>query len=529
MGKIYRRLVYVTLMTVISLLLFIPSTPYSKFLPNWVNDNVAKIVLGLDLQGGLHLVLKVDQDQAVKNNVLKLSKSLEDFLKKENAPFNAVQMEGMATVNVSFENEEGKDKLIKIIKEDFPRLGEASVSGNVISYTLSEEGINEIASFATNQALEKIRNRIDKYGVTEPLIQRQGKDEVVVQLPGVKNADRAIALIGQTALLEFKLVDESRDPSEALKTGVPFGSEILHEKSIDPVTGEETRTPYLVKTKTLLTGDYISDARVAFDPQFNEPYVSITFDKQGSKLFEEITARSVNKRMAIILDGNVYSAPVIREKISGGRASISGSFTYETATDLAIVLREGALPAPVEVVQNITVGPSLGKDSIDAGISAIVIGALLVLFFMAFYYRVSGIIADLALVLNIVMLMGAMAIFNATLTLPGIAGILLTMGMGVDSNVLIFERIKEELRSGKKTPRAAINAGFDRAWWTILDAHVTTLITAFVLFQFGSGPIKGFAVTLSLGILINLFTAFVGSKTIFDILTEKIGIKKVSI
>ncbi|MDP2690252.1 MAG: protein translocase subunit SecD, partial [Deltaproteobacteria bacterium] len=257
-------------------------------------------------------------------------------------------------------------------------------------------------------------------------------------------------------------------------------------------------------------------------------YVSIVFDSAGARIFERITTQNVGKRLAIVLDGNVHSAPQIREEITGGKAQITGSFTYEEATDLAIVLRAGALPAPVNIIQNVTVGPTLGADSIRAGVRAAVLGAALVLVFMVIYYRFSGAIADFAVFLNIVMLLGAMAWLNTTLTLPGIAGIILTMGMGVDSNVLIFERIKEELRSGR-TPRSAINAGYGHAWWTIVDSHVTTLITAAVLFQFGSGPIKGFAVTLSLGILINLFTSLVGTKVAFDIQSEKFRMKSLSI
>jgi len=271
-----------------------------------------------------------------------------------------------------------------------------------------------------------------------------------------------------------------------------------------------------------------TDARVSIDQQFNEPFVSITFDRVGARIFERITRENVKKRLAIILDDNIYSAPVIQERIAGGRAQVTGNFSMEEATDLAIVLRAGALPAPVDIIQNVTVGPSLGRDSIEKGVKATLIGGVLVLIFMVFYYRLAGVLADLALLLNIIMLLGAMAFFEATLTLPGIAGIILIVGMGIDSNVLILERIKEELGAGR-TVRSAIDAGYDRAWWTIVDSHVTTLITAFVLFQFGSGPIKGFAVTLSLGILTNLFTALIGTKVAFDIQSDKLRLRKLSI
>jgi preprotein translocase subunit SecD len=286
--------------------------------------------------------------------------------------------------------------------------------------------------------------------------------------------------------------------------------------------------PYLLKREALLTGDLLSEARVSLDQRYNEPYVSLRFNSVGAKVFEEATGAHVQDRMAIILDGNVYSAPVIREKISGGDASISGGFSIEEAQDLAIVLKAGALPAPVRMLQNVTVGPSLGQDSIEAGKKAGLIGSLLVIVFMVVYYRLSGLIANFALVMNIVLLIGAMASLEATLTMPGIAGIILAVGMAVDSNVLMFERMREELRAGK-TPRSAVDSGYHKAFWTIFDSHVTTLITSAVLFQFGTGPIKGFAVTLSLGVAINLFTALVGTKTVFDMVNQRREVRSLSI
>ncbi|NGZ99002.1 MAG: protein translocase subunit SecD, partial [Nitrospira sp. WS110] len=283
----------------------------------------------------------------------------------------------------------------------------------------------------------------------------------------------------------------------------------------------------VVKKRVMLTGDVLSDARVAIG-QFNDPYVSITFDSKGGQEFERITGENVKKRMAVVLDSTIYSAPVIQERISGGRAQITGTFTTQEANDLAIVLRAGALPAPLKIVQDLTVGPSLGQDSIDKGVRATLIAGILVVVFMVVYYRLSGLIADFALILNLVCLMGALSALTATLTLPGIAGIVLTIGMGVDSNVLIFERIREELRGGKAA-RSAIDAGYDKALLTIIDSHVTTLITGVALFLFGTGPIKGFAVTLCLGIAINLFTALVGTKVIFDLLHKKQKVEALSI
>jgi preprotein translocase subunit SecD len=363
-------------------------------------------------------------------------------------------------------------------------------------------------------------------------------------LPNRQDTGRAIDLVGKTAILEFKLLDDESPVAaqlpgmilpdkeeEVLKQNadkIPGGDEMLFGRVVNKETGVETKRVYLMKNQTLMTGEFLTEARVNIDQRYNEPYVSIVFNSTGAKLFEQITANNVKKRLAIILDDNVYSAPVIQERIEGGSAQITGSFSMQEAKDLAIVLRSGSLPAPMKMLQNVTVGPSLGRDSINAGIKAGLIGALLVIVFMIVYYRMSGVIADFALVLNIVFLIGVLSAFNATLTLPGIAGIILAVGMAVDSNVLMFERIREELRLGK-TSRAAIDSGYGKAFWTIFDSHVTTLITAIVLFQFGTGPIKGFAVTLGWGVLINLFTALIGTKTVFDLITSRWEMKKLSI
>jgi preprotein translocase subunit SecD len=353
----------------------------------------------------------------------------------------------------------------------------------------------------------------------------------VVQLPGVKEPQRAVELIGKTALLEFKLVDERTNDSkvmqDALAGHLPPDTEILYQKSTD-AKGNVSSLPFLMQKKTLLTGDSITSAEVQIGREMNEPYVSMEFDRVGSKIFSDVTGANVGRRLAIILDNNIYSAPRINEKIPSGKAQITGRFSMEEARDLAIVLRAGALPAPVRIIANVTVGPSLGQDSIKKGLRATLLGGILVVAFMIFYYRASGVVADFALLLNLIMLVGALSWFRATVTLPGIAGIALTIGMAVDSNVLMFERIREELRLGK-TPRSAIDTGYNKAFLTILDSHVTTLITAVVLFQFGTGPIKGFAVSLSLGVLINLYTALVGTKTVFDWITTRSDMKALSI
>jgi len=528
MKSIKLRLILLGIFTLIAIALFLPSTPVSHLLPSFWSDKIPKITLGLDLQGGMHLVLDVDKDKAVESYTQRLVNSIEGELRAKNIPYRYVKRKGIEGMTIGFFDENTRRQIAGVVKDEAQVFDEAGTSGNEVTYTLNAAETKRIKDWAHSQALETIRNRIDKFGVAEPLIHKQGQSEIVIQLPGLKDTKRAIALIGKTAVLQFRLLDESMSPQKAAAEGVPLGSEILYQEKKSSDGGPPVKIPFLVKKEVPLSGSSLSDARVAFDRQFNEPYVSLTFDSAGARIFERITRENVDRRFAIVLDGKVHSAPVIRETISGGRAQISGGFTRNEAVDLAIVLRAGALPAPVKIIQNVTVGPSLGADSIRAGIRAALLGGALVLIFMVIYYRASGLVADFAIFLNMIMLLGAMAWIHATLTLPGIAGMILTIGMGVDSNVLIFERIKEELKGGH-TPRSAINSGYDRAWWTVVDSHVTTLITAFVLFQFGSGPIKGFAVTLSLGILTNLFTSLVGTKVAFDIQSETMRLKKLSI
>ncbi|MDP2107257.1 MAG: protein translocase subunit SecD, partial [Desulfobulbaceae bacterium] len=361
---------------------------------------------------------------------------------------------------------------------------------------------------------------------------------------GVKDADRALTLIGQTAQLEFKMVVENnggldlnslinqavssgkwqkgqstKQLNMALSRDLPQDTQIYFDTFKDPQTNIETETPILIYNQVMMSGDMVADAQVRVGGTFNEPYVTLDLTGHGGKIFGQVTEKNVNKRFAIILDGNVKSAPVIREKILGGSAQISGNFTYEEATDLAIVLRIGALPAPVEIIQNLTVGASLGRDSIEKGLSSGILGTVLVIVFMLIYYRGSGAIACLAMVLNVILIFVGLAFMSATLTLPGIAGIILSIGMAVDSNVLIFERMREEFSIGKST-RSGIQAGYDKAFWTIVDSHVTTLITALALFLFGTGPIKGFAVTLSFGVIFNLFSTLFGSKLVYDYITS---------
>ena len=486
-----------------------------------------KIRLGLDLKGGMHLVLGVDMKKAVDAAVEKEITLLQGDLEEEKVDLDYIKRRDFNAFEIKVIIPEDLEKVKKVLRR-YSELELRDEGKDYVVVALKSSEIRRIKENAINQTLEVIRNRIDQFGVAEPTITRVGSDRVLVQLPGVKDPKRAIGIIGKTARLEFKLLDEEHSVQEALKKGVPPGDEILYGKRVDRTTDRVIKIPYLVKKRVLLTGDHITDARVKIDPMYNEPYVALNFDKVGAKIFARITKENVKKRLAIILDNVVYSAPVIQEPIPNGRAQITGRFTSQEAHDLAIVLRAGALPAPVKILENRTVGPSLGRDSIQKGVKAAIVGLVLVLLFVAGYYRLFGVLADVALLLNMVLIMGALSAFGATLTLPGIAGIILTIGMSVDANVLIFERIREELRLGR-TVRAAVDAGFSRAFITILDANVTTLIAALVLFQFGTGPIKGFAVTLSIGIVASMFTAIVFCKTVFDLVLDRFKVKSLSI
>ncbi len=487
-----------------------PKGALKKYLPS------DKIHLGLDLKGGMHLLLELDTSKMMDNLVNRKFDRLKDSMIRDGIRFLGLdRKENSITITI---RPEQKEKLNNLVGKEFSELkaGATKAEGENLQmeFAILDKESASIRDNAVTQALETIRNRIDQFGVSEPLIVKQGENQILVQLPGIKDPDRALELIGKTAQLEFKLVDEEN--AAKVSGAVPEGSEVLTMRTRNRETGIATTTPILLKKQSILTGELLTDAKVRIGGEFgNEPYVAIEFDDEGARIFDKVTGENVGKRLAIILDNTVYSAPVIRERISGGKASITGGFTMDEAKDLAIVLRAGALPAPVKVVQNITIGPTLGQDSIRNGITATIIGGLLVIIFMVVYYRWSGVVANIALALNLIYLLGAFSALKATMTLPGIAGIALTIGMGVDSNVLIFERIREELRLGK-TVRAAVDGGYAKAWVAIFDSHITTLITACVLFMFGTGPIKGFAITLIIGMIINLFTAVFGSKSIFD-------------
>ncbi len=500
-------------------------------LPQWWLETVDPIHLGLDLQGGMHLVVGVDVDKAVESRIDTIIDETESQLREKDIIYKRIERrQGDRLVVVVYDDEEGA-RVDALMTENYPSL-EAETFPAVGAYIekqyrLSDSEIQTIKDYAVRQALETMRNRVDEFGVSEPTLQLQSGYRILIQLPGIKDADRAIKLLGETARLEFKMVADNANVQDALAGNLPVGTQLLYERNVNTRTGAVTETPLVVNDKTVLSGDLLADANVGFDG-YNKPYVSIKFDSVGAKRFDQITAANVGKRMAIIMDGTVYSAPVINERIAGGRAQISGDFTLNEAKDLAIVLRAGSLPAPVEIMENRTVGASLGQDSIDKGINSIIVGGILVVIAMAVYYSFSGMVAVVALLLNLFFISAMLSLCGATLTLPGLAGIVLTVGMAVDANVLIFERIREELRLGK-APKLALQVGYEKAFWTIIDANVTTLLAALVLLQFGTGPVRGFAVTLSIGIVASLFTAMFASRVIFDFFLQGRNIKRLSI
>lgn len=481
-----------------------------------------KIHLGLDLKGGIHLVLQVNTEDALRAEVDAAMERLRQALTEKGFP-----PESMArtqdNLGFTFKPAANTDPavLTKVLDEKLP---EFTVSqGVTVSCRLQEAVVRDLRDMAVRQALETIRNRVDQFGVAEPVIQRQGNgDRIVVQLPGVDDPARVKDLIRATALLEIKPVVASADSEEALLA--PYGGKVPEDAMV--VTGDARdmtdrvigKRYYLLKKASVVTGRDLRSARRSQD-QFGQPAVAFTLTLEGGKKFGAYTGAHVGEQMAIVLDNKVYSAPVIKSQITDS-GIIEGSFTIQSAEDLALVLRAGALPASITYLEERTVGPSLGRDSVVRGVRSGLVGMALVMLFMLVYYRGAGINANVALLLNALLLLGAMAAFKATLTLPGIAGIILTVGMAVDANVLIFERIREELALGK-TVRNAVDLGFSRALATIVDSNLTTLIAALFLFQFGTGPIKGFAVTLSLGIIISMFTAVFVSRTLFEVVLSR--------
>ena len=504
-------------------------------LPNFVGPGLQKLLpdsrvnLGLDLRGGIHLTLGVEVGKAVTNSLALAGQDLRREAMDRKIVVLRPHVVGGSTLEFLLPRADDEAGLKELCAKRFPQLvlsePQRGESGQ-LRYTaqFDPREITRLEELTMDQALRTIRNRIDQFGVAEPDIRKQAGNRIQVQLPGISDPRRAVQLLGQTAHLEFHLVRDDVDSKQAV---LPAGvvSLPLLEKSHGSL--EKQAGTICVERDAMLTGEDVSDARPAFD-SMNQSYVALNFNSRGATVFERVTAENVGKRMAIVLDGKVYSAPVIRERIGGGRASISGSFTTSEAQDLAIVLRAGSLPAPVTVLEERTVGPSLGQESIDSGLRAGLVGALLVMLFMAIYYGLSGVIADGMLLFTLLIILAGMSAFGGTLTLPGIAGIVLTIGMAVDANVLIYERIREEMRHGL-SPLAAVKTGFDHASVAIFDSNLTTIITAVILYQFGTGPVRGFAVTLSLGILGSMFTAVFVSRTIFEAWARSRGGRALSI
>ncbi len=491
-----------------------------KDLPEWWRNFLPtdRINLGLDLQGGSHLVLEVKVDKAIENNVERAKTDLVNLLRERGISGVSVERQG---VQIQLKVPAADVERVRgVLKGDFGNLTIANTqtSGATTDFTvtLSKEELKSLRDYAVDQSLETIRNRIDQFGVSEPIIQRQGQQDILIQLPGIQDPERAKEIIGKTALLEFKLVDDTANVEDAVRNGPPPGRQLLygHAGKAEGSAGAD-KTPYVLESRTLMTGEYITDARVRPSQQMQGPYVELILNARGAKLFEEITAANVKRRLAIVLDNKVYSAPVIQERIGGGRASITGSFDIKEARDLSIILRAGALPAPVEIIEERTVGPSLGSDSIRQGVLSFVVGISMVIMFMMVYYKGAGVLADVALIFHILFLLAILAAFKAVLTLPGIAGIVLIAGMAVDANVLINERIREELRAGR-APRSAVEAGFEHALPAIIDTNITTFLSGVILFQFGTGPIKGFAITLCIGILTTVVTAVFMTRIYYD-------------
>ncbi len=510
----------ILVVVIVSLAYFLPSfsTVKDSRIGEYLPDK--QLNLGLDLQGGIHLILGVEVDRALDRSLSQAGRDIRENARESGIHVlrPAVTEETRLEFTLLREAQQSEmETLLATRHSELHVVEKIPEEDGRLRYVLDyiPEFKQEMQAMTMDQAVKTMRNRIDQFGVAEPDIRKQEDDRIQVQLPGMDDPERAIDIIGQTAHLEFKLVDEDANVQRAQEDGiVPPGSRLYYQTVTLP-DGTERKEPVVLIDETLMSGEHITNAHTAFD-QYRRPYVSLTFDNRGSRIFERITGENVNKRLAIVLDGEVYSTPVIQERISGGRASITGRFSVEEAHDLSVVLRAGALPAPVFVMEERTVGPSLGQESIERGVRAALIGGALVVIFMVFYFGFAGVVANTVLALNIILILAGLAGFGAVLTLPGIAGIILTIGIAVDANVLIFERIREELRRGL-SPRAAVKEGYNRATLTILDANITTLLAALILYQFGSGAVRGFAVTLSLGVLASMFTAIFVSRVLFEL------------
>ena len=486
----------------------VPNFFSENTLRNWPSWAQRHIVLGLDLQGGSSLLLEVDVNAVRKDKLQAISDDVLRILRQNRIQFTGRAIKGNSvevriTRDGDVENAVGKlrelsQPVASVMGSTGQRSVDISESGGLITLTPTEPALVERIRQTVDQSIQIIERRVNELGLVEPIIQRQGASRILVQVPGLQDPSRLKEIIGKTAKLDFRMVDPSMTPEQALASHPPADSEILDG---------EGGSKYLIDKRVLVSGGDLVDAQPGFDQRNGQPIVNFRFNSSGARKFAEVTKANVGKPFAIVLDNKVISAPVINEPIPGGAGQISGNFTVQSANDLAILLRAGALPAPLTVVEERTVGPGLGQDSINAGEHAAYAGAALVVIFMLVTYGLFGLFANVAVAVNVAMIFGLLSLLGATLTLPGIAGIVLTVGIAVDSNVLIYERIREEVRAGR-TAISAIDAGFTRALATILDSNITTFIAAAVLFYIGTGPVRGFAVTLGIGILTSLFTAF---------------------
>ncbi len=486
--------------------------------PGWLTAiHALPMYLGLDLRGGVHFLLQVDMQGATTKRLESIAGDIRSQLRERSVRHGGVTREGQ-TLRVRFRDAEMRDRAREAILANLPDLAVTERGDGqdlLLVATLKPEAIKRNQDYALKQNITTLHNRINELGVAEPIIQQQGAERIVVQLPGVQDVTRAKRLIGRTATLEIRMVAEEHMNPEALAAGArgqpPFGTEYYVERNGQPL---------LVRRQVVLTGDRLTDAQPGFDNQTTEPAVHLRLDGQGARIFQEVTRENINKRMAILLiekgKGEVVTAPVIRSEIPGGRVQISGRMTTTEASDVALLLRAGSLAAPMEIVEERTVGPSLGRDNIEKGFKATMWGFIAIVVFMSAYYVVFGVISSLALAINLLFLIALLSLLQATLTLPGIAAIALTLGMAIDANVLINERIREELRAGA-TPQAAIHAGYDRAWGTIFDSNVTSLIAGLALLIFGQGPVRGFAVVHCLGILTSMFSAVTVSRAMVNL------------
>ena len=490
------RILLISIFTFIFVLLTLSN--FTKFDDNFFDK---KINLGLDLQGGSYLLLEIDNKPVILKNLQNTILTLRKYLKEEKISFKNLSVENNDTIEFEVKsNDEEKIKNLFESKESeinpyYPQYKSHQFDLNFIEnkfkLTFSKYGLIEIKNSSQNQALEIVRRRIDEVGTNEPNILKRGNDRILVELPGLDDPMRIKNLLGKTANLSFRFITSNSEET--------FGT--------DKLSFEDGSEEVIVSKRIILSGDNLLDAQPRMDTQTNETIVSFTLDRVGAKRFGKATSEGIGKRLAIVLDGKIISAPVVRDAILGGNGQISGGFTFQSATDLALLLRSGALPAPLNIIEERTVGPDLGQDSINSGIFALIIGFALVIIFMIIKYKYFGFIANITLILNLFLLVGILTLFEATLTLPGIAGIILTVGMAVDANVLIFERIKEELLK-EKNNIIAFDTGYIKSKTAIVDANITTLISAIILFFMGSGPIKGFSVTLAVGILTTLFSVY---------------------